>query len=438
MHEKRFPVELEELVRALWEQRMNVLASQLSDDATATFSSYDMFLSDSEVDNLGSGIAPISLSTMPKLQETLAICYMGLYLLRQPIFVGDLVSWVGSGELLYYRAFDTLPEDMRERMDPSGLRRTRGRSVIKADRLQSTVYRLIRGYHKEFGMEIPPINFPLYLYRFIQDLALPLEVYPAVKKLASLLGYTFEYPTSGNRTDRHLLPDRKLAALVVVAVKLMYPFDKRLRAPKSTEEPAAAVVDWDKWVEDRKILQRKLTYEDGMKVTELDALYMDNTELDRYMDWFGDNMVETRNFMIGNSDDTFVQHILAMFPVDDRREDLGVTEEIQDNKLIGLDLLKKTQINLIVRKPVGENSSSLVSAVDRPGSHYRRYRPNEESPDGNMKTFLLVVAELVGMKLEALIAVVFKAELGVEKWARSERVRAAKASEPQDQDDDND
>jgi RNA polymerase I-specific transcription initiation factor RRN7 len=439
IQEKKLPVELEELVRALWEQRINVLSSQLdAGDAKATFSSGDMFTSGSDTETSGYGVTPISLSRMPKLQETLVLCYMGLYILRQPIFVGDLISWVQNNELLYYQAFDTLPEDMRERMDPGGLMRTRRKSVIKPRIFQRTVYRLIRGYHKELGMELPALNFPLYLYRIIQDLALPLEVYPAVKKLAGLIGYAFEYPTSGTRSDMHLLPDRKLAALVVVAVKLMYPFDSVERIPSTNEEPAATVVDWDKWIHDRKKLQRKFSYEEGMKVTEVDALYMENTQLDRYMEWFAENMLETRDFMIGNNDDTFTQHILAMFPVDSHGKSLPRSEETGDDKAVQLTLLKNTQSNLIVRKAIGETHSASSKTIIRPGSQYRRYRSNEEPPEGNIKSFLEATAELLGVEMESLLAVVFKAELSLEKWAKNERARSRQEIQQQDLDSDSD
>jgi RNA polymerase I-specific transcription initiation factor RRN7 len=426
--EKNMPTELEELVRALWEQRLNALAPIMGEnEGMTTFSTTEWF-GESENEASGPGPQPIPLSTMPRLQDTLVLCYLGMYILRIPIFLGDIVTWVQNDELVYTRALDILPAEMRERMDPMGANEARVyRRPLDVTRFQARVHRLIMGYQMGLGMEIPPINLPLYLYRFVQDLALPIEIYLAVKKLASLLDYTFQYPITTNKNDLRRLPDRSLASLVVVAVKVLYPFDDRKRTPASGTEPTAAVMDWAKWVKGWKALKqktrRKFAYEDGVKTTENDVLYMDNAQLDQYMDWFQENLQETRGFLGEETENTFLDRMLEMFPVETKKDATESKELPVDNNLRKISMLQHTQSNLIIRNPEKETEDEDPQITSRPGMWYRRYRQTSEIPEGNMKEFLSAVAELVGMDLDYLSVLVFAAERKVETWGVAERKR---------------
>jgi RNA polymerase I-specific transcription initiation factor RRN7 len=40
---------------------------------------------------------------LPKLIESLAMCYMAILLLRLPVTIGDLQTWIGKYEMPYFR-----------------------------------------------------------------------------------------------------------------------------------------------------------------------------------------------------------------------------------------------------------------------------------------------------------------------------------------------
>lgn len=100
VHQKGFPAEFESVVRDLWALRLQLLSEKitaLSDLETEgrTFSSQDDAENDGEVDREGPGSkARRRFEKPPALVETLGICYLAAILLRLPLSIGDLHSYV--------------------------------------------------------------------------------------------------------------------------------------------------------------------------------------------------------------------------------------------------------------------------------------------------------------------------------------------------------
>lgn len=108
-----------------------------------------------------------------------------------------------------------------------------------------------------------------------------------------LVDFTYEYPMAiRGKFQRYYLPEAQLVSLVVVATKLFFPFDSIERYPRSLDDPAAQVLDWDLWVEAQKKYDSRgktqggLSRSDAIEATEADALQMTEQQLDDYMDWY--------------------------------------------------------------------------------------------------------------------------------------------------------
>jgi RNA polymerase I-specific transcription initiation factor RRN7 len=448
VHELGLPEELEEIVRSLWEMRINVLADQIGasvEDLVFSSQARKAVLdSDNDDEEVKAKFTkPLPLKEMPKLIDTLGIIYLGMYILRLPVFLGDLLMWVNTGNLLYTHAFDELPKDMRVRMDRVGLERTRRRNLLKMDTLQNRTYRLVRAFQDELGMVLPPLNVPLCLYRMIQDLSLPPEVYPASKVVAAYAKFNFDYPTDTQQYTTRAIPDRKLAGVLVTTVKLLYPFDNVPRIPIVKNEPAVAVIDWAKWIRNRKKLKQKdpkfeLTYPEGMKVSEHDIVQMKPPDLDHYMDWFEKHMLETRDFAIEdrNHENKMLKTMYDLFPLKGSVDTTVANakplsfEELQAAKI---EALKATQRNLIHRQPVPEDDETHQPKFKhRPGNMYPLCKPGQLPPDGYMKEFMLAVGTLVGITLEDVVYVTFEVEKQVTKWVKQQgQKRKVKKKNPQ-------
>ncbi len=118
---KRFPPELETIVRDLWSLRLG-LYRKLTTDATSGYGSgaettSRMFSSASELDDTdtdGTGIrsftsrgsrrSTVAQEKLPRLIETLSLCYLAMLLMRLPTSIGDVYKWSTREEILYNRA----------------------------------------------------------------------------------------------------------------------------------------------------------------------------------------------------------------------------------------------------------------------------------------------------------------------------------------------
>jgi RNA polymerase I-specific transcription initiation factor RRN7 len=110
------PKELETIVRDLWDLRVRIM--QASRDAKSSYGSGTAeFSSTSEGDNTdtdGTGkkswasrrskTTSRNRDRLPKLTETLALCYLGTLLMRLPISLGEIYKWAAKEEMIYTRA----------------------------------------------------------------------------------------------------------------------------------------------------------------------------------------------------------------------------------------------------------------------------------------------------------------------------------------------
>jgi hypothetical protein len=136
VRERNLPVELETVVRDLWDLRVRNFGGlrvtgengkgkgRDAKSEQASESESEMFFSSQSETNGESdaeSAAPVKGSRiknwavregqkwpMPSLPDTLALCYVGCLAMRLPVRVGDLVRWARSGGLLFLRAVSDL------------------------------------------------------------------------------------------------------------------------------------------------------------------------------------------------------------------------------------------------------------------------------------------------------------------------------------------
>jgi RNA polymerase I-specific transcription initiation factor RRN7 len=114
---KGFPKELETVVRDLWGLRLGILQTVGRESGYGSGTGTMMFSSTSEGENTDTdGTGGKSLSSrrsrksavseerLPRLIETLGLCYLGTLLLRLPTSLGEFYKWVTREEMIYSRA----------------------------------------------------------------------------------------------------------------------------------------------------------------------------------------------------------------------------------------------------------------------------------------------------------------------------------------------
>ncbi|KAK7518074.1 ubiquitin family-domain-containing protein [Phyllosticta citriasiana] len=323
---KGLPAELEHVVRDLWALRLQSLKQKVevaSDTESQVFSSQSEGET-TDTNNAGDerlvrrGRRPDS---SPKLIDTLALVYLAMLLLRVPVSLGDVFAWASSGELIYYRARAQVPPEMRDRLHATHLRALEPASLLSPTALQTAVLDLAIAYAREYGMGLPPLNYPLVLFRYLKDLTLPLEVYAAVLNLAKLVGCDFCFPDFDARRRLRLsdLPEAQVASLTVVAVKLLFPWDAVERHPYSASDLGAMKLDWDAWTKASSDLDGlrtapgRLKFEKAIQVAERDVMRMEGQELDDYLNWYEGMFVDPDMENLPRVDE-FRRSLFKMFP----------------------------------------------------------------------------------------------------------------------------
>lgn len=356
-------------------------------------------------------------------------------LLRSPLITADMYVWISGGQLLYYQAFKSLDIVMHNRLPARYHELLNPRVLLRIERLQTALTDTIEYYGLFAGMECPPSNYRLWLYRFVRELQLPLEVYAATLRLADLLGVNFDH--TGHATNRERLkalkpPENRLIILVVISTKLLFPMDGQERTPRKPTELAVLGLDWTTWIQARRDLSsakttsEELSYNQALRITDVDMMSMSDDKLDQYMDWYEKAYVEAEpsEKRRNRGEVGFRKAMYRMFPISRS----GTTGHIDDVESVNTaevasmarqdDAIKTTQARL---KPLRVLSDQAVeetyAKVTRPGDHYEQYQKLDDLK-GTAKILYEEAANVVGMSVNHMVQGVYSYEKRLETWIK--------------------
>ncbi|CUS09105.1 unnamed protein product [Tuber aestivum] len=146
----------------------------------------------------------------PKLIGSVGICYLGLIVLGVSVSLGDIHRWVEEQGIVYLRAINEIPSEMKQRLDA------------------------------EYYVALDPREA---LTRYNVEV----EIYHGFKRLANLISLPFTWNGLRHRKRVTNWPEARLMALLIISTKLLYGLDGVRRVPKSVAEPAAAGLKWEAW-----------------------------------------------------------------------------------------------------------------------------------------------------------------------------------------------
>ena len=322
---------------------------------------------------------------------------------------------------------------------------------MKPEDLCNSIHRLILFYDQEFRLKLPALNYPLILFRHVKHLALPREFLLhflfnpdsnntvdtclAASKISSLLNLTFDFPRPGSRQKTSFFPETQLIALLVIAVKIYYPFDLLKRCPRSLTEAGVLNINWDTWCKAQSEHEARFTINGNIGlgneilVGEADIMRMSSTQLDEYLDWSEKMWVDEES--LESKKKGLPKQLLDMFPTGplDRSKPTGMTfdEELKVDKESVDQTIKSTQANLNMRGMVSmSGKGESKGAVRRLGSFYKRYRKTGDLT-ASAKRFHEAAASLTGISLSTLLVAVLQTERKLQLWR-------AKQMEEEDQD----
>ncbi|EPS27904.1 hypothetical protein PDE_02848 [Penicillium oxalicum 114-2] len=416
------------LVRDLWALRLqdfvlriNATTDDEEDEDRELFSSQPE--TDSS-DDLGFKSNSGRYLAWPRLLDSLGLCYLAAILMRLPVSVSDLHRLVIRQDIPYMRAVRSIPLEMRDKLPPELLARLEVHRLPRLETLHRAVVDLALQYQKRFEITVPPLNSSTLLYRHLRRLALPIDIYESVQFLKTLVGFSYAFNIGGSRAKlkRALdLPEVQLMALIVIATKLIFPFDDLTRCPATTKEPATQIMDWARWARAQADFayheqsHGKIANEGAIQLTDKDVLTMAPSELDDYMDWYESNWLDASRS---------TNPVADMFPTSRTIEAPALPQAVAPSTVAtganpeeALDSLLKTVMQgLKTNVPDPE----LEEDGRRPGSWYWRYRWEAQLPD-TAKQFYEIAAELAAVSLPTLLRAVAITEYRIAKTIEDKR-----------------
>ena len=437
IHTLGLPCELEVVVKDLWSLRLNLLKDRIDrgeSDGETFFSSQPISEEDTESEEIGKG--KWTEKALPSLIETLGICYLAMIILRLPIGMGDLHKYAVREDMPYIRAVRFIPAEMKGRLPAEYLLALDTTSPLKAGYLRKTIHNTCLLYHHHFQLDFPPLNMPLLLYKHIRGLALPIDAFQAVTKIAKILSMDFSFPKPRRHQRISHLPEMALVSLLVIVIKLYHPFNAIHYSAISSADVAILAVDWDAWIaarrahESRMVDPEHLSRGSEINVTEEDAMEMTGTQLDDYLDWYERTWVDEERTQ--RKARGVPSQLLEMFPTGrqdgsqpkpyDFTSEAKVEQESTTQRLA--EMMGRLQVREVVS---GEERNLEERVVMRVGSSYKRYRRVEDL-NGHAKAFHEAVADVVAVTPETLLISVLQIERRLIVW-REEQVKAERVDQ---------
>ncbi|KAJ5157165.1 uncharacterized protein N7482_008265 [Penicillium canariense] len=427
VHDHGFPVQFEAVVRDLWgfrlqdfALRINATADDDDDDERELFSSQPETDTSDDPGFKSRG----RFLEWPRLLDSVGLCYLAAVLMRLPVCVSDFHRLIIRQDVPYIRATRAIPHEMRDKLPPEFFARLDIHQLPRIETLHRGFVQLALHYQRRFEIALPPLNSSLILYRHIKRLAVPIDVYETVKTLKGLVGFTYAFsaPAQGTKRKQTLhLPEVQLMALVVIATKLLFPFDDLERHPATAKEPATQAIEWPLWVrsqnhfDNREIACGNIGKDQVIQLTDKDVLNMAPSQLDEYMDWYESNWIDSSRTM---------NPVADMFPTS-RTTDTAAQRQPMPASTLATAADPEEALDVLVRTVMQELKPKKVDPDQeederRPGSWYRRYRWESQLPE-TARAFYKLAAQLAAISLPALLHAVNVTEWRIAKTIEDQR-----------------
>ncbi|CAO2653736.1 Nn.00g031470.m01.CDS01 [Neocucurbitaria sp. VM-36] len=444
VQEKGLPAELELVVFDLWALRIAQFGDKIASNSQETDSQSQSQVfntlegEESETTDTERGLhkrprgRDRKLAGAPNLNDCLALSYLGILSLRLPITPGDVYTWVMDGKMAYRRAIKYLPLSMRDRLPPSYHAVLDPNTLFKYQHFYATVIDLQISFSKDHGILWPALNVPLLLFRYLKELALPLELYDATIRLGELIGHDFAlHQISNKRLGIRHLPEAQLIGCLIVCVKLLYPFDNKQRNPTLSWEPTATALNWNDWCNQMELAKtrergsvERFTTEELTKLKEKNVFSMSSNQIDQYLGFYADTFLDDAEIQRMKDNDDFRNALYEMFPIDDKGEPSPVQVSdgvpLQDQ----LNAVKAVQNSMSPVAIIGADTAELE--ILRPGQMYPSWKRARDLPE-HAKIFFEQAAKLAGLSMKMLTTAVFFTEARIEQWRRKQ-MRATMSS----------
>ncbi|KAI7925886.1 hypothetical protein M0657_003996 [Pyricularia oryzae] len=357
--------------------------------------------------------------SLPRLIDTLGLCYLGCLLMRLPVRVGDLFGWSKNNHIIYLDAIHEIPREMRARLPGQYQKALTARSApFSGGELHETVLGLVLSFHKFYRMTFPPLNRQLLTLKYIKELALPPEIYTFTQEIVDFLNVDFTFPVGQRRVQLLDHPDVFLISCIVMVTKLICPFDDVRRGTSEINFSLPLLkIDWQQWREEFDVAPKEsLSRWDIEMLTSEDAWTISPAKADDYLSWFQQVKIDPqRSSQLGR--------FAGLFPLQEQQREtrpVNPDEAALDSRL--LEIHSKMTLQL------PEDFANEDSVTTIFGARHWVWRNIDDLPP-TARAFYSKAAELSGLAPSGLAKAVFMLERRLDMWIKRQRGEAGGAGQ---------
>ncbi|RPA78958.1 hypothetical protein BJ508DRAFT_151464 [Ascobolus immersus RN42] len=237
----------------------------------------------------------------PLLLEAIAICHLATLCLGEYIPLGDFKRWMESEELIYFRAMNHVPVELKTHLHGTYHMYLGPRKLPFPSELHRQVQELSITLHTAYRIEFPALNVDAALTRYGAELGFQPEILEAARTMIRNLDLPTKWPMQvKNKQLVSCWPEIAMMSALLVCAKIAFGLDGIYRTPHERDEIAANLPDLKIWKQflTEYLDKRGAMTKDGdviqyLRVTDDDILTMKPSELDGYMDWYEKNWGDT-------------------------------------------------------------------------------------------------------------------------------------------------
>ncbi|KAI8605055.1 hypothetical protein EDD21DRAFT_364650 [Dissophora ornata] len=304
---------------------------------------------------------------------TVAICYLAAVHLQLPVTMGDFNRWAMDRRLPYFNAMQHLPADMKLKVPFPGALRPNYRRTGMFLVLTRNLLMLLR---QSFGLYPDMPNIPLLIFRFTQELMLPIEVYPCALRLSQIL-FEIKTPSAGqpeSSLDIYHFRHRTVKgptiamALVIVVAKMFFGLDGKNRSPADRLSWINALPKEQQWIKSLDI------FDSVQSQTKIPILLGEFEELiqvnpDLYSEYFKEEVMPVSKPEFGD--------LLTAFETTEYAQKAGECSYKQDISP-GIEAFIRNLHSGVAPPESSRDDGGLEPPPLRPGEGYVLYRNDNE------------------------------------------------------------
>ncbi|KAG4301904.1 hypothetical protein PCK1_001880 [Pneumocystis canis] len=302
IHTHGLPNKLETAIRNIWKIYLMLLSNKLFYKNTKDISKHQhCLISENSNNNMS-----YKITELPKLIDTISICYLGLLNLRSTITISILCNLMKSGEIPYMQALSVIPIQIRKCMEPQYQNALSPVAFPSYEKVLNTTYSIFSAFYNLYKIVFPPLNIYPILITYIQNLHLPLELILPTLKLAHQLNISFTNE-SFKRKNIGTMPEVILLAILLISTRIFFKID-HYDIGNLKDYSHNNLIDWSIWLTTINLNYNKLEYFNCTKTDIKKISQISTEEIDNYLNYFTDQLVD-------NSYTKVSQTILNIFPL---------------------------------------------------------------------------------------------------------------------------